>query len=65
MTAYRDMARLIGTQNTVQSYIADKDVFVDKLNQNYESFLMQWTIYVGELSRIKSKWNLKTKTQNN
>ncbi len=64
MSAYRTMGELIGTRNTVQSYTDDKDIFVDTLNENYQNFLMQWTIYIGELARIKSKWNIKTRTQN-
>lgn len=62
--AYRDIAYLIGIKNASDTIVEDKARFVDKLNDNYQNFLMQWTIYVGELSRIKSKWNIKTKTQN-
>ncbi|MDQ1344163.1 MAG: hypothetical protein QG650_883 [Patescibacteria group bacterium] len=28
----------------------------------YRNFLMKWTVYIGELSRIKDKWNEKTPT---
>lgn len=51
-------------KNTSQTFIDDKEKFVDNLNDSYQNFMMQWTIYIGELSRIKSKWNIKTKTQN-
>lgn len=64
MAAYRDIGYLIGLKNINQTFIEDKEQFVDILNEEYQNFLMQWTIYVGELSRIKSKWNIKTKIQN-
>ncbi len=64
MSAYREIGYLIGVKNTAQTYIEDKEKFIDKLNDEYQNFLMQWTIYIGELSRIKSKWNIKTKIQN-
>ncbi len=58
------MAYLIGLKGATESYKDDKEKFVDSLNTEYQNFIMQWTIYVGELSRIKSKWTSKTKTQN-
>jgi hypothetical protein len=64
MGAYRDMGYLIGLKNATESYQDDKATFVTELNTQYENFLMQWTVYIGELARIKSKWNIKTKTQN-
>lgn len=64
MAAYRQIAYLIGLKNTNQAFIEDKEKFTDKLNDEYQNFLMQWTIYVGELSRITSKWNIKTKIHN-
>jgi hypothetical protein len=64
MGVYRDMGYLIGLKNATQSYKDDKAIFVTSLNSEYEKFLLQWTIYIGELARIKSKWNIKTKTQN-
>ena len=64
MSAYRDMGYLIGLKNATESYKDDKATFVTSINAQYENFLMQWTLYIGELARIKSKWNIKTKTQN-
>ena len=64
MAAYRDMGYLIGLKGATESYKDDKEKFIDSLNTEYQNFIMQWTIYIGELSRIKSKWNIKTKTQN-
>ncbi len=64
MAAFRQIGYLIGVKNTAQSFIEDKEKFADDLNDEYKNFLMQWTIYVGELSRIKSKWNIKTKIHN-
>ncbi len=64
MDAYRDTAELIQTQNIVDSFKDDKEVFTTELKDNYQKFLLQWTIYIGELSKIKNKWPSKTKTQN-
>jgi hypothetical protein len=64
VAAYRDMGSLIGTKNIVSAYMNDKEDYMNSINDNYQNFLMQWTIYIGELSRIKSKWNIKTKIQN-
>jgi hypothetical protein len=64
VAAYRDMGGLIGTKNIVSAYMNDKEDYTNNINDNYQNFLMQWTIYIGELSRIKSKWNIKTKIQN-
>lgn len=64
MKAYRSIGYLVGVKNMSDTAIEDKQVFVDKLNESYENFLLQWTTYIGELSRINSKWNIKTKIQN-
>jgi hypothetical protein len=64
VAAYRDIGYLIGLKNINQTFIEDKEKFIDVINEEYQNFLMQWTIYIGELSRIKSKWNIKTKIQN-
>ena len=62
--AYRDTAELIQTQNIVDSFTDDREIFTTELKENYQRFLLQWTIYTGELSKIKNKWPSKTKTQN-
>lgn len=63
-SAYRDIGYLVGVKNMSDTAVEDKEEFVDKLNENYEKFLFQWTTYIGELARIKSKWNIKTRIQN-
>lgn len=63
--AFRDISLLIATGNVVQSYSDDKEVFTGKLKEQYERFLNEWMIYIGELARIKDKWPSKTKIQNN
>ena len=62
--AYQDMGELIGTKNIMKTYTDDKDMYTDTLKGEYEKFMMEWTIYIGELARIKSKWTQKTKIQN-
>ena len=42
------------------SYQSDKKDFIDQLKDVYKNFLTKWMVYVGELSRIKSKFNEKT-----
>ncbi len=64
MNAYRDIALLIATSNVVTSYSNDTASFTTKLKDQYENFLTEWMIYIGELARIKDKWPSKTKIQN-
>ena len=64
MKAYRDIGYLVGVKNMSQTAVEDKAEFVGVINEQYEKFLLQWTTYIAELARIKSKWNIKTRIQN-
>lgn len=65
LAGYKSAARLFAQQNVADSYKSDKKDFIDQLKDIYRNFLMKWMVYIGELSRIKSKWNEKTPTVNN
>lgn len=65
LAGYKSAARLFAQQNVADSYKSDKKDFIDKLKDIYRNFLMKWMVYIGELSRIKSKWNEKTPNVNN
>lgn len=60
LSAYKSAARIFAAQNVAESYKSDKKDFIDQLKDIYRNFLMKWMVYIGELSRIKSKWNEKT-----
>lgn len=62
LAGYRAASRIFTAQNVADSYKSDKKDFVDQLKDLYRNFLMKWMVYVGELSRIKDKWNEKTPT---
>lgn len=64
LAAYKSAARIFAQQNVVDSYKSDKHEFGGKLKKEYQNFLMKWTTYIGELSRIKDKWNEKTPNPN-
>ncbi len=60
LSAYKSAARIFAAQNVADSYKSDKKDFIDQLKDVYRNFLMKWMVYIGELSRIKSKFNEKT-----
>lgn len=64
LAGYKDAARLFEAQNVADSFKSDKKDFVDQLKDIYRNFLMKWMVYIGELSRIKDKWNEKTPNVN-
>ncbi len=64
LAAYRHTARLFAEQNVYESYDRDKKDLVNRLKDEYRNFLMKWMIYIGETSRIKDKWNVKTPRHN-
>lgn len=61
LSAYREIARLVALDTTVMSYAEDKNNFTRRLKKQYENFLMEWMIYIGQLAVIKDKWPSKTK----
>lgn len=64
LRGFSDSAKLLGYNNIKDSNVSDKKDFVDKLKDFYKKFIWKWTIYIGELGRIKDKWNEKTPTVN-
>ena len=60
LAGYKAAGRLFAQQNVADSFKSDKQDFIDQLKDVYRNFLMKWMVYIGELSRIKSKWNEKT-----
>ncbi len=64
LAAYKSASRLFAEQNVVESYVRDKNEFTGALKKEYGNFLMKWMVYIGEISRIKSKWPNKTPKHN-
>gem|GEM_PF-6413115 len=60
MSAYRNASWLLGQSAVLNSYKKDKHTYITKLKDLYEKFLNKWTIYIGQIGRIKSKWPSKT-----
>ncbi len=60
MSAYRNASWLLGESAVLNSYKKDKHTYITKLKDLYEKFLNKWTIYIGQIGRIKSKWPSKT-----
>lgn len=60
MSAYRNAAWLLGESAVLNSYKKDKHTYITELKDLYEKFLNKWTIYIGQIGRIKSKWPSKT-----
>lgn len=61
LRAYKDAAWLLARSAIVQSYALDKHDYLRKLKDQYEKFLTKCTVYLGQLTIIKDKWNVKTK----
>lgn len=60
ISAYRNTGWLLGESAVINSYRKDKHTYITKLKDLYEKFLNKWTIYIGQIGRIKSKWPSKT-----